>query len=312
MTKTSARRHRRCEVGRGSLPPAWPTRAIELSGEGTNGRGGSAQITDRRFDGTDGDGELPNRRREIPRGRQEVIMHRSSLAVLQHSWGHAAHRPPPGNLTQGSCVWAAMYAIVDLRSVLGLTVPRAVAPSSLGRSAAALLRTVAVKEPTIAGAWLSFDAFYTAHHAPIARALSLTLGDNDLGNEATDEAMTRAYQRWSTVQTYDNPQGWVYRVGLNWARSFLRKRKRVQPSIYIQDIGVEDAPVKDPALARALTTLDDKQRAVVVLRYFLDWSVEDTAAALDVAPGTVKSRLHRALAQLQQQLADDETRAVHR
>lgn len=167
-------------------------------------------------------------------------------------------------------------------------------------------RVVVVKEPTVAGVLLSFDTFYTENHAPISRALSLTLGDNDLGNEATDEAMTRAYQRWGAVQTYDNPQGWVYRVGLNWARSFLRKRKRVQPSIYIQDVGVEDAPVRDPALARALAGLDDKQRSVVVLRYFLDWSVEETAAALDVAPGTVKSRLHRALAQLEQKLADDE------
>lgn len=157
----------------------------------------------------------------------------------------------------------------------------------------------------------SFDDFYTAHHASVARALSLTLGDNDLGNEAADEAMTRAYQRWATVRTYDNPQGWVYRVGLNWARSWLRRRKRIQPSIYIEDTPVLDAPVKDPVLARALAELDDKQRAVVVLRFYLDWSVEETAAALDVAPGTVKSRLHRALAQLQVKMGPGDGMGVH-
>ena len=42
----------------------------------------------------------------------------------------------------------------------------------------------------------------------------------------------------------------------------------------------------------------------MVLRYHLDWSVDDVAAALDIAPGTVKSRLHRALRRLATQLAD--------
>ena len=146
---------------------------------------------------------------------------------------------------------------------------------------------------------LTFEAFYLEHHESIARALALTLGDNALGVEATDEAMTRAYQRWSQVAGYDNPAGWVYRVGLNWARSFLRRRRRTTSSPYIEDAPVEDPQPSDPALATALAALDPKHRSVVVLRYLLDWSVDQTAEALDIAPGTVKSRLHRALAQLE-------------
>lgn len=150
-----------------------------------------------------------------------------------------------------------------------------------------------------AAAPLTFEAFYLEHHAPVARALALTLGDNALGVEATDEAMTRAYQRWNQVAGYANPAGWVYRVGLNWARSFLRRRKRTTNSPYIEDTPIEDPQPSDPALARALASLDPKHRSVVVLRYLLDWSVDQTAEALDIAPGTVKSRLHRALAQLE-------------
>lgn len=151
-----------------------------------------------------------------------------------------------------------------------------------------------------------FAAFYTANHGSVARALALTLGDTELAAEATDEAMTRAYQRWATVRDYGNAAGWVYRVGLNWARSFLRKRRRTTSSPYLEDQPVDDPQPSDPSLTRALAGLDPKHRSVVVLRYFLDWSVDQTAEALQIAPGTVKSRLHRALNQLEAQLGAEE------
>lgn len=148
-----------------------------------------------------------------------------------------------------------------------------------------------------------FGGFFSRHHDPVHRALSLTLGDTDLARDAAAEAMARAYERWSKVSTYDNPSGWVYRVGLNWATSRLRKRRRevgplaTEPTVF-------DPAVTDPALERALAELPVAQRAVVVLRYLLDWSELQTAAALDIAPGTVKSRLSRALAHLAAALED--------
>ncbi len=145
----------------------------------------------------------------------------------------------------------------------------------------------------------SFDAFYTAVYDDVARALSITLGDSGWGQEAADEAMTRAYDRWSDVSTYANPAGWVYRVGLNWARSWHRKLNRRMP--WTSDESTLP-PTKDHALDAALLTLDVKYRSVVVCRYLLDWSNDETARALDIAPGTVKSRLSTGLAQLRAQL----------
>jgi hypothetical protein len=69
----------------------------------------------------------------------------------------------------------------------------------------------------------AFAAFYRSDYANVARALSYTLGDVDLGREATDEAMARAYARWAKIADYDSPAGWVYRVGLNWAYSTRRR-----------------------------------------------------------------------------------------
>jgi RNA polymerase sigma-70 factor (ECF subfamily) len=147
-----------------------------------------------------------------------------------------------------------------------------------------------------------FSEFYRNHWRGVARGLALTLGDADLASEATDEAMARAYPRWSTIRTYDNPAGWVYRVGLNWARSYHRRIARLIP--FAHHDAVDLAPVADPAIREALLRLDIKQRSVVVCRLLLDWSVDETAAALEISPGTVKSRLHRALHILESTLAD--------
>ena len=148
-----------------------------------------------------------------------------------------------------------------------------------------------------------FDEFYRNSRDGVARALVLTLGNQDLGVEATDEGMTRAYQRWDQVSNYDNPEGWVYRVGLNWARSIWRKRRREVQDVY------EPAPVIDKLLdvdvERALANIDVRFRSVVVLRLYLDWSIDTTAEALGVQPGTVKSRMSRAMERLEKELGGD-------
>lgn len=154
----------------------------------------------------------------------------------------------------------------------------------------------------VANASVEFSAFYRAHWQPIARGLAVTLGDRDLAAEATDEAMARAFPRWTTLRSYDNPAGWVYRVGLNWARSYHRRIARMIPFVHHDTVDLD--PVADPAIREALLSLGVNHRSVVVCRLLLDWSVDQTAAALEINAGTVKSRLHRALSILESTLAD--------
>jgi RNA polymerase sigma factor (sigma-70 family) len=149
----------------------------------------------------------------------------------------------------------------------------------------------------------SFEDFYRTNRTPIGRALALTLRDTSLAAEAIDEAMARAYQRWTHVSRLENPGGWVYRVALNWSRSVLRRLTRPAPT-WVASPTTSPAPsVQDPAVDRALATLTVDQRAVVVCRLLLNLSEAHTADALGVKPGTVKSRLHRALARLTPLLA---------
>lgn len=70
-----------------------------------------------------------------------------------------------------------------------------------------------------------FDEFFRTSTDRVYRALVLATGDRDLAEEATAEAMAQAFQHWAKVSTYDSPTGRVYRVGLNWATSRLRRLK---------------------------------------------------------------------------------------
>lgn len=146
-----------------------------------------------------------------------------------------------------------------------------------------------------------FTVFYSRAYRKIAAALSSTLRDQALGTEAADEAMARCYARWATVGTYDNPEGWVYRVGLNWALSWHRKlvRHRTLPA----PEPVQPSMPVDPQIEKALADLDMRLRSVVVCRILLDWSTDETAAVLRLKPGTVKSRLHRGLGRLAETLS---------
>ena len=173
-------------------------------------------------------------------------------------------------------------------------------PTLFGRfPVTSVARTVRTVEPnavarSVDGVTLTFDEFWAAQRDRIARALAMSIGDADLAADAVDEAMARAYQRWSTVGALDHPAGWVYRVAMNWTRSFHRRHRRTPPSWLMSDGADHDEPTLDPTITRALHELPTAQREVVVCRLLLGWSEARTAAALDTRPGTVKSRLSRA------------------
>jgi RNA polymerase sigma-70 factor (ECF subfamily) len=157
---------------------------------------------------------------------------------------------------------------------------------------------------------LAFEAFYADEFDRVYRALAVALGDHQVAREATDEAMARAYARWRTVGRYDKPGGWAYRVGLNWARSRWRKRRREDLGIVDDDASATTTvagpePAGGQATA-ALQRLPLKQRSVVVCRILLDLDTADTAVALGIPLGTAKSRLARGLTTLRNELQEDD------
>jgi RNA polymerase sigma factor (sigma-70 family) len=174
---------------------------------------------------------------------------------------------------------------------------------TIGSAEPSAIEFVAVEAAEMVRAILPFEEFYREQRASIGRALAVTLRDAQLASEAIDEAMARAYQRWGRVQALDNPGGWVYRVGLNWSRSFLRRATRPAPTWITNDGTVIEGVGIDPAIDKALGELSIEQRAVVVCRLLIGLSEAQTAEALNLRPGTVKSRLARGTARLQKLLS---------
>ena len=170
----------------------------------------------------------------------------------------------------------------------------------------ATAREVAIDDetPPMPPAPGDFEAFHRAEADGLYRALVLAVGDPELGREATDEALARAYQHWRRIGRYDNPAGWAYRVGLNWARNRLRKRSREVLTDAVPGTG-ETVPGTDVWLDDALAALPLEVRAVVVLRYYLDWPTARVADALGIPQGTVKSRLAAGRGALARALEED-------
>lgn len=145
-----------------------------------------------------------------------------------------------------------------------------------------------------------FDAFYAANISKLSSVLGATLNDRDLGAEAAAEAMVRACERWAKIRTHPNLMGWCYRVGFNWATSRWRRRRRESITDPATLHGLPGIPATEVnhQLHDAVRALPVDQRAVVILRYWLGWTGDEIAEALNIAPGTVGSRLNRALAVL--------------
>ena len=143
-----------------------------------------------------------------------------------------------------------------------------------------------------------FTAFYERYRGEVHAAVAVTVGDRHLATDAVDEAFVRAAERWGEVSRMDRPAGWVYRVAVNWATSWRRKLSR-RPTRQTEQLDREHHDrLPDVDLHGELAGLTPHQRKLLVLRYGLDMSIEESAKLLGIAEGTLKSRVHRARATL--------------
>lgn len=105
-------------------------------------------------------------------------------------------------------------------------------------------------------------------------------------------------ERWSKVGRYERPAGWVFRVAINWATS-RRRKLALRPTRSQEDL---DRPVSDALpdvdLTDQLAGLKRVQRSVLLLRFHLQMTPTEIAEVLELPVGTVKSHIHRGLAQL--------------
>lgn len=134
------------------------------------------------------------------------------------------------------------------------------------------------------------------------RSAYLLCNDWHLADDLVSEAVIRLFRHWSKVRKAANPDAYAQKI---LTRRWLTERNRVwsrreSPSAMtpIRAEPQDERVVDRLPLAQLLKELGPRQRATIILRYYLDYSVDDTAEILGVTPGTVRSQCTRALEQL--------------
>jgi RNA polymerase sigma-70 factor (sigma-E family) len=154
-------------------------------------------------------------------------------------------------------------------------------------------------------AYLEFAAVRAGHL--FRSACLLASGDTHLAEDLVQETLGRMYVVWGRMAKVGNPAAYAQTVLV---RSFLthqrRRSSKEAPSAELPDrpSGPGGDATLRLTLLDALSRLSPRDRAVLVLRYWEDRSIEETAAALDATPGAVRTRSVRALDRLRTELGD--------
>jgi RNA polymerase sigma-70 factor, ECF subfamily len=155
---------------------------------------------------------------------------------------------------------------------------------------------------------MPFEDFFELHHPPLFRALWLMTRDRPEAEDVMQDAFLRLLERWDSVRSIANPEGYLYRTAMN----VLRSRRRRALLALRRSIG--HLPPDDQlalvesrdAVVRALAILTPRQRAAIVLTEVLGLTSVEAAEALDIKPPTVRVLAARAREVLKDRLKEEE------
>lgn len=153
-----------------------------------------------------------------------------------------------------------------------------------------------------------FADFASANREALMRSASLLVGDRHAGEDLVQDALVRLYQAWSRVRP-ETALAYARQIMVNLAKDTYRARSRRPHTVGIDDPSWarRDEPVSEDAFAgvedrddivRRLASLAPRERTMVVMRYYFDYTEARVAKELGVTVGTVKSTTSRALAKL--------------
>ena len=159
----------------------------------------------------------------------------------------------------------------------------------------------------------AFERFVAEHSPALLRSAYALTGDRGYAEDLVQAALMRTYRHWERVISADSPFAYAHRILFTTYHSG-RRRRRVREVFGMKADPTVMAPHQElderDRIERSLQELTPGQRAVIVLRFLEDRTVEETAHLLGCSLGTVKSQTARAIARLRlsTQLHPDEAR----
>jgi RNA polymerase sigma-70 factor (ECF subfamily) len=152
-----------------------------------------------------------------------------------------------------------------------------------------------------------FSAFCAVEYPRLVRALSLYCGSRDVAEDAAQEALIRACERWPKVGAMNAPGAWTFRVATNHVHSHYRKVRtasRFSERLADEPVRTDDA-AQLVAVRQAVASLPRRQRQAL-LRHIFGLTVDETADLMRSTSPAVRSLTHRAVLTLKRQLRDDD------
>jgi RNA polymerase sigma factor (sigma-70 family) len=143
---------------------------------------------------------------------------------------------------------------------------------------------------------VQFEEFFSDRYRSATRFAYLLTGSGEVAEELAQEAFLQVFRRWAEIR---NPEAYLSRALVSGARSWGRKERRPASG---QPYGPVEYDADAIAVRDALSTLPDRQREALVLRYFLGCIDREIAEAMGCPVGTVKSLIHRGLARMKEAL----------
>ena len=164
-------------------------------------------------------------------------------------------------------------------------------------------------EPPVTDRVTDFESWMAARQHRLLRTAYLLTGDVHSAEDLTQTTLAKVYLAWDRVSSAHSVDAYARKMMVNEHTSMWRRMWRHRE--VVSDTSAHDVPVAaeeydgvGAALWDAVTALPERQRAVVVLRYYEQLSEKEAADALGVSVGTVKSQASRALDTLRARLGD--------
>ncbi len=164
---------------------------------------------------------------------------------------------------------------------------------------------------SLAGDERAFAALFDRYKNLVYKTAYLMLGNTNDAEDALQEVFVKVHKSLSTFQPSRGAfSTWLHRITVNHCLNQRRKRHlstlslaEVSPTLLAAPSPSPDGrPGEEAMVWQALNRLSDKQRTIVILRYYWELSYGEIAQILDIPVGTVKSRLHLALKTLREEL----------
>lgn len=158
-----------------------------------------------------------------------------------------------------------------------------------------------------------FAQIYAAQHAKAVRLAYLLCGDADRAEDEVADAFVKVYRRWKRGGI-DDPGPYIRRAVVNQVNSRFRRlavERREARKLSGDERGtrtVDEHFADTDVLVTALATLPARQRTAIVLRYYADLSLAETAEAMDISVGTVKSTVSRGMENLRTAMGEGDAR----